>query len=97
MHISIRAFKLKQFLLIPLAISLGVAAGCRVEQTSPGQAPEVNVEPGQAPEYEVEGPEVNVETQETPVTVPEVDINQREETIEVPQIEIETPSADPEQ
>ncbi|GAB4378310.1 MAG: hypothetical protein Kow00121_29830 [Elainellaceae cyanobacterium] len=84
--------KVKQFLLVPIAMGLAfTVASCRIEQESPGEAPEVNVEPGELPEYDVEGPDVDITTEEQPITVPEVNIEQREETIEVPQIDIEPP------
>ena len=88
-----------RFLLVPLAVLLAATTGCRVEREQAGEVPEVdvNVEPGQLPEYDVQGPDVDVETTEQPVTVPEVNVEQREETIEVPTVDIDPPDATPEQ
>jgi hypothetical protein len=91
---------LKRLLAVPLTVLLVAMTGCRIEREQAGEAPEVNVdvEPGQLPEYDIQGPDVNVQTTEQPVTVPEVDIDQREETIEVPTtIDIDPPGASPEQ
>jgi len=66
--------KLKQFLLLPFAASLLFVTGCAVSQEEPGEAPSVDVEEGELPEYDVEGPEVDVGTEEEEVTVPDVDV-----------------------
>ncbi|AOL25000.1 hypothetical protein Ga0102493_11873 [Erythrobacter litoralis] len=52
--------------------ALGLAA-CDVEQTEEGDMPEV--EGGNMPEYDVEGPDVDVGTEEQTVEVPTVDVD----------------------
>jgi hypothetical protein len=58
--------------------ALGLAA-CDVEQTEEGEMPEVEgmptVEGGDMPEYDVEGPDVDVGTEEQTVEVPTVDVD----------------------
>lgn len=54
--------------------SLGLAA-CDVDQTREAEAPAVDVEAGQLPRYDVEGPEVDVTTENVVVQVPEVDVS----------------------
>jgi hypothetical protein len=97
MFSSISRLVQQRFFLIPLAIALAFSTGCRIQQESAGEAPEINVEPGRLPEYNVEGPDVNIETEEVPVTVPEVQVKEKEGTIEVPRLEIEAPGSNPEQ
>lgn len=52
-------------------------AGCDVDQTKEGDLPEVdvNVSGGQLPEYNVEGPTVNVGTENKTIQVPTVDVD----------------------
>lgn len=87
-------FLKRPVLLLPLALLLVVSTGCRVEKEQAGEAPEVdvNVEPGKLPEYEVEGPEVDVGTQEKTITVPEVEVTQEEKTITAPDVDIQLPT-----
>ncbi|NEQ33773.1 MAG: hypothetical protein F6K04_22710 [Leptolyngbya sp. SIO4C5] len=74
------------------------AASCEVTKEEAGEAPDVDVQvdPGEVPEYEVEGPEVEVGTEQQEVTVPEVEVTQEEETITTPDVDVELPSEDPE-
>lgn len=73
----------RQLLLIPAALLLTVSVtSCRVEQTSEGELPDIDVDAGEVPTYEVEGPEVDVSTEE--------------KTIEVPTVDVEMPSEDSE-
>jgi uncharacterized lipoprotein len=55
---------------------LGIAA-CDVDQTKEGKLPDVDVNAsgGQLPEFNVEGPEVNVGTENKTIEVPTVDVN----------------------
>ena len=55
---------------------LGVAA-CDVDQTKEGEMPDVDVNAsgGQLPEFDVQGPEVNVGTENRTVEVPTVDVD----------------------
>lgn len=55
---------------------LGIAA-CDVDQTKEGKLPDVDVNTsgGQLPEFNVEGPEVNVGTENKTIEVPTVDVN----------------------
>ncbi|MEA3053402.1 MAG: hypothetical protein QOG72_2305 [Sphingomonadales bacterium] len=57
------------------ASCLGLAA-CDVDQTKNGALPDVdvNVQGGQLPEYNVQGPEVNVGTENKTVQVPTLDV-----------------------
>ena len=49
---------------------------CQVSKTQNGQMPnvDVNVSGGQLPEYNVQGPEVNVGTENKTIQVPTVDV-----------------------
>ena len=96
MFISKQWTGLQRILLLSLAALLMTSAGCRVQQEEAGELPEadVDVEPGNLPEYEVEGPEVDVGTEEQEVAVPEVEVTEETRTIEVPDIDVEPPSAD---
>jgi hypothetical protein len=55
---------------------VGLAA-CDVDKTKNGAMPDVdvNVSGGQLPEYNVQGPDVNVGTENKTVQVPTVDVN----------------------
>ncbi|MDQ3074219.1 MAG: hypothetical protein M3Q88_01210 [Pseudomonadota bacterium] len=59
-----------------LIVSLGLAA-CDVDQTREAEVPDVDVNAsgGQLPTYDVDGPEVNVGTENVVVQVPEVDVS----------------------
>ena len=60
-----------------LAAGACIALGaCEVKQTENGQMPDVdvNVSGGQLPEYNVQGPEVQVGTENRTVEVPTVDV-----------------------
>lgn len=75
-------------------VVMGVAgAGCRVTQEESGEAPEVEVEadPGELPEYDVDGPEVDVGTEEAEVTVPDVDVDTEETEVTVPDVDVSIP------
>ncbi|NJL84823.1 MAG: hypothetical protein HC886_00710 [Leptolyngbyaceae cyanobacterium SM1_1_3] len=74
------------------------AAGCEVRQEEAGEAPDIDVQvdPGKLPEYEVEGPEVEVGTEEQEVIVPNVEVTQEKETITTPTLDVELPSEDKE-
>ena len=50
---------------------------CDVDQTKEGELPDVDVNAtgGQLPEYNVEGPDVNVGTENRTVEVPTVDVD----------------------
>lgn len=72
------------------------ATGCRVEQERSGEMPDVDVDvdPGQLPEYEVEGPEVEIGTEEQTITVPDVDVDTEQTDIIVPDVDVELPTDD---
>lgn len=55
---------------------LGLAA-CDVDQTQEGEMPEVEVNAtgGQMPEFDVDGPTVNVGTENKTIEVPTVDVD----------------------
>lgn len=52
--------------------------GCDVDQTQPGELPDVDVDvsgdPGQMPEYDMETPDVDVGSETKEVTVPDVEV-----------------------
>ena len=52
-------------------------AACDVDQTKEGELPEVevNASGGELPEFEVEGPTVNVGTENKTIQVPTVDVD----------------------
>lgn len=93
MFSSVRRVLLLPFVALLLVV---VSTGCRVEKEEAGEAPDVdvNVEPGKLPEYDVEGPKVDVGTEEKEVTVPKVEVTEEKETIEVPDVDVELPTDD---
>ena len=70
-----------------------LATGCSIEREQAGEMPDVDVdvEPGQLPEYDVEGPEVEVGTEQKEVTVPEVEVTTEEKEVTVPDVDVELP------
>lgn len=86
--------KWKQAVAAPAIVLMVFATGCRVEQEQAGELPDVDVEPGQLPEYEVEGPEVEIGSEQKEITVPDVDIDTEQKEITVPDIDIELPTDD---
>ena len=60
------------------ALALGA---CDVDQTKEGELPDVDVNAsgGQLPEFDVEGPDVNVGTENKTIEVPTVDVDVPEE------------------
>lgn len=88
MKISIKLsmLALSALLILPLA-------ACQVTQTEEGEMPEVKVEEGKLPEYDVDGPDIDVGTKETEVTVPDVDISVegKKKKVTVPDIDVKTP------
>ncbi len=67
-------------LLVTVAVTSLLLAGCEVQKTQEGVAPKVNVTEGQLPKYDVTAPEVTVGTKEKTITVPDVDIKPAPET-----------------
>lgn len=76
---EIKWFGAAALLLVALA-GFGLA-GCEVEQTEPGEAPDVDisVDEGELPEYEVETGDVEVGTEEKTIEVPTVDVEMPDE------------------
>ena len=68
---------MRNTLAIILASSCLALAGCDVDQTKEGELPDVDVNAsgGQLPEYNVEGPDVNIGTENKTVQVPTVDVD----------------------
>jgi hypothetical protein len=67
------------------------------EQTQEGRLPDVDVDAsgGRLPEYDVEGPDVDIGTEEREVDVPTgVDIETEERTITTPDIDVDLPDGD---
>ena len=64
-------------LKILAAASCFALAACDVDQTKEGNLPDVDVNAsgGELPEFEVEGPQVNVGTENKVVQVPTVDVD----------------------
>jgi hypothetical protein len=66
---------------IALSVILGASclalAACDVDQTQEGELPDVDVNAtgGELPEYNVEGPDVDVGTENQVVEVPTVDVD----------------------
>lgn len=58
-----------------LVATLGLA-GCDIDKEEEGQLPDVDVsvEEGQLPDYDVEGPDVDVGTEQRTITVPDIDV-----------------------
>jgi hypothetical protein len=74
-------------LIATAALALALA-GCEVEQTEEGEAPDVDVEGGEAPEYDVDAPDVDVDMEEKTVTVPDVDVDMEKKRMKVPDVDI---------
>lgn len=68
--------------------------GCDVDVEDSGELPNVEVEPGEMPDVDVEGPDVDVDTEERDVTVPDVDVEMEEETVTVPDVDVDLPDDD---
>ncbi len=68
---------MRYILGVILAASSLALAGCDVDQTKEAELPDVDVNAsgGQLPEFNVEGPEVNVGTENKTVQVPTVDVD----------------------
>lgn len=68
---------MKTMIKVLVGASCFAMAACDVDQTQEGNLPEVdvNVSGGQLPEYNVEGPTVNVGTENKTVQVPTVDVD----------------------
>jgi len=68
-------------------------AGCDVDKTEEGSLPNVDVsgDPGSLPEYDVDGPNVDVGTEEKSVTTPDVDVTMEEDTVTVPDVDVSLP------
>jgi hypothetical protein len=90
-----RNLKLQSLFVLLLSV-LVVGSGCRVTQEEAGEAPDVDVQvdPGELPEYDVEGPEVEVGTEEAEVTVPEVEVTTEEKEVTVPDVDVTLPGQD---
>jgi predicted small secreted protein len=71
---------MKKTVALMLASCMTLAA-CDVDQTKEGEMPDVDVNAsgGQVPEFNVEGPDVNVGTENKTVEVPTVDVDVPEE------------------
>ena len=69
--------------IVKLVMGAGcvMLGACQVEKTQNGQMPnvDVNVSGGQLPEYNVQGPEVNVGTENKVIQVPTVDVKAPQE------------------
>ena len=72
---------MKKPIKLIIAASFFAFAACDVDQTKEGEMPDVDVNAtgGQLPEYNVEGPSVNVGTENKTVEVPTVDVEPAKE------------------
>jgi hypothetical protein len=86
-------FSIKLSLLALSALLILPLAACQVTQTEEGEMPEVEVKEGKLPEYDVDGPDIDVGTKETEVTVPDVDVSVegKKKKVTVPDIDVTTP------
>ena len=68
---------MKTMIKVLVGASCFAMAACDVDQTEEGNMPDVdvNVTGGELPEYNVEGPTVNVGTENKTVQVPTVDVD----------------------
>jgi hypothetical protein len=68
---------MKTIIKVLVGASCFAMAACDVDQTKEGDMPEVDVNAsgGQLPEFNVEGPDVNVGTENKTVQVPTVDVD----------------------
>lgn len=68
---------MKTMIKVLVGASCFALAACDVDQTKEGEMPDVDVNAsgGQLPEFNVEGPEVNVGTENKTVQVPTVDVD----------------------
>ncbi len=80
-------------LLSAIALTLILFTGCDVDVKESGKLPDVdvNVKPGTMPDVDVRGPEIDVKTKETEVTVPDVDVSMEKKKITVPDIDVKIP------
>ena len=88
--------KWKPALVAPALALLTFATGCQIEREQAGEMPDVDVDvdPGQLPEYDVEGPDVEVGTEEKTITVPDVDVDTEQKEVTVLDIDVELPGGD---
>jgi uncharacterized lipoprotein len=72
---------MKTMLKVLVGASCFAMAACDVDQTQEGNLPDVDVNAtgGELPEFNVEGPDVNVGTENKTVQVPTVDVDVPEE------------------
>lgn len=68
---------MKTVIRVLVGVSCFALAACDVDQTKEGNLPDIdiNASGGQLPEYDVEGPQVNVGTENKVVQVPTVDVD----------------------
>ena len=78
--------------LLVAASCLAVTA-CKVDQTKEAKLPDVdiNVSGGQLPEYNVQGPDVEVGTENKTIEVPKVSVGTENKTVELPTVDVKTP------
>ena len=85
---------MKRFTTTALVVGALLVAGCDVDVNDKGKMPAVKVEPGRAPDVDVRGPDVDINTKKTEVTVPDVDVKTEKKTITVPDIDVKIPKED---
>ena len=68
---------MKTMIKVLVGVSCFAIAACDVDQTKEGEMPDVDVNAsgGQLPEFNVEGPTVNVGTENKTIEVPTVDVD----------------------
>lgn len=77
--------------LLMAPVTAALVAGCDVDVEDQGELPTMDVDPGEAPEMDVQGPDVDVDTEPMEVEVPDVDVETETETLEVPDVDIDVP------
>lgn len=87
-----------KYLTLGAAVTMLALAGCDVNQTSQGEAPDLDVdvsaEEGALPSFNVNWADVKVTTKTKTVEVPKLIVVTEEEEVEVPSIDVDMPDAD---
>ncbi len=82
----------KSLLTTSLAAIYALAlVGCDVEQTRDGDLPTVDVDGGTMPAYDVDGPEIDITSEESKISVPDVSVEMEEKSVTTPNVDITLP------
>ncbi|MEA2690660.1 MAG: hypothetical protein QOJ16_47 [Acidobacteriota bacterium] len=81
---------------LPLAFVVGLGfAGCRVQKTEDGKAPEVQVKEGKLPKYDVDTAKVEVKKDTVNMDVPKVEVKKDNVQVDVPKVKVTMPPDKP--